>query len=91
MTLEILGMGCPKCQLLADRAEQAATELGVPFRLEKVTDLEGIAAYGVMTTPALVVDGAVQIAGRVPTVGALKDLLRAAASVPSAGVAGPHV
>jgi len=88
MTLEILGMGCPKCQVLAERAEQAAQELGVPYRLEKVTDLERIAAYGVMTTPALVVDGAVQMAGRVPTLGALKELLRAAASVPSGGVEG---
>jgi len=88
LTLEILGLGCPKCQVLAERAEQAARELGVPYRLEKVTDLERIAAHRVMTTPALVVDGAVRMAGRVPTVGALKELLRAAASLSSAGVAG---
>jgi small redox-active disulfide protein 2 len=80
MTLEILGMGCAKCRVLAERAEQAASELGLPYRLEKVTDLERIAAYRIMSTPALVVDGAVRVAGRVPTVGALKELLRVSRS-----------
>jgi small redox-active disulfide protein 2 len=80
MTLEILGMGCAKCRVLAERAEQAASELGLPYRLEKVTDLERIAAYRIMSTPALVVDGAVRVAGRVPTVGALKELLRVSLS-----------
>jgi small redox-active disulfide protein 2 len=73
--LEILGMGCPKCNLLTKRTEQAARELGLDYRLEKVTDLERLVAYGVMTTPALAIDGVVQFAGRVPTVAALKELL----------------
>lgn len=88
MTLEILGMGCAKCRVLAERAEQAARELGLPYRLEKVTDIERVAAFRVMSTPALVVDGTVRVSGRVPTVGALKELLSAATSAQSAGIDG---
>jgi small redox-active disulfide protein 2 len=80
VTIEILGMGCAKCKVLSERAEQAARELGLAYRLEKVTDVERIAAFGVMSTPALALDGVVQFAGRVPTVGALRELLGAAAS-----------
>ena len=73
--LQILGMGCPKCRILAERAEEAARELGLDYTLEKVTDLEAIVASGAMATPALVVDGQLKVAGRVPTVAALKTLL----------------
>lgn len=75
VTLEILGMGCPKCTVLAERTEQAARELELAYRLEKVTDINRIMAYGVMSTPALAIDGVLQFAGRVPTVSALKELL----------------
>jgi small redox-active disulfide protein 2 len=75
VTLEILGMGCAKCSVLAERTEQAARELELAYQLEKVTDIEHITAYGVMSTPALAVDGVLQFAGRVPTVSALKELL----------------
>lgn len=74
-TLQILGMGCPKCRILAERAEEAASELGLDYTLEKVTDLEAIVASGAMATPALIVDGQLKVAGRVPTVAALKTLL----------------
>ena len=74
--LKILGMGCQKCGVLAERAEQAARELGLEYRLEKVTDAEQIARSGIMSTPALVVDGHVRLQGHVPTVHQLKDLLR---------------
>ncbi len=73
--LEVLGTGCAKCQTLAERAEQAARELGLDYRLEKVTDVERIAAFRIMSTPALAVDGVVEVVGRVPTVSALKALL----------------
>jgi small redox-active disulfide protein 2 len=76
MTLiQILGTGCPKCRMLTEHAEQAAQAIGLEYRLEKVTDLNAIIAFGVMTTPALAVDGTVKIAGRVPSVEALKELL----------------
>ena len=74
-TIQILGTGCPKCRLLADYAEQAAKGLGIEYRLEKITDLKDIVAFGVMSTPALAVDGTVKISGRVPSVETLKELL----------------
>ena len=77
-TIQILGTGCPKCRMLTDHAEQAARSLGIEYTLEKVTDISAIIAFGVMSTPALAVDGTVKVAGRVPTVGALKDILASA-------------
>jgi protein-disulfide isomerase len=64
--------------MLTDHAEQAARALGMEYTLEKVTDISAIIAFGVMTTPALAVDGIVKVAGRVPTVDALKDILASA-------------
>lgn len=74
-TLQILGMGCAKCRTLTERAEEAAHALGLEYTVEKVTDLEAIVAFGAMATPALVVDGEVKVAGRVPTVDAIKLML----------------
>ena len=73
--LQILGTGCKRCQLLAERAEQAARELGVEFEIEKVTEIDDIVRYGVMATPALAVDGKVKLAGSVPTVERLKTMV----------------
>jgi small redox-active disulfide protein 2 len=75
MKLQILGMGCVKCNALTMAAEQAAQTLGVEYELEKVTDLKRIMSFGVMTTPALVVDGQVKVSGKVPTVEEIKKLL----------------
>jgi small redox-active disulfide protein 2 len=74
-TLQILGTGCPKCQKLTENTEAAAKELGVPYQLEKVKDIAQIMAFGVMTTPALAVDGKVKVAGKVPSVNEIKKLL----------------
>jgi len=74
--IEILGPGCANCNTLFQRAEQAARELGLEFTIEKVTDIHRIVGYRVLTTPAMVVDGQVKVAGRVPTAEALKELLR---------------
>jgi len=73
--LQILGTGCAKCRMLTDHAEQAARELGLEYTLEKVTDINAIVAFGVVATPALVVDGEIKVAGRVPTADAIKPLL----------------
>jgi small redox-active disulfide protein 2 len=73
--IQVLGTGCPKCQRLTEAAEQAAKALGVAYTLEKVTDIEKIMAFGVMATPALVVDGAVKAAGHVPPLEELKKAL----------------
>ncbi len=76
MIIEVLGTGCTKCKLLAERAEEAARGLGLDYALVKVTEYPDIVARGVMTTPGLVVDGVVKAQGHVPTVAALKELLR---------------
>ena len=73
--LQVLGTGCAKCHELTQRAEQAATELGLEYGMEKVSDLKEIMSYGVMMTPALVVDGKVKVAGRVPAVEEIKKML----------------
>ena len=74
--LQILGTGCSKCRLLADAAETAAKELGIDSELEKVTELNRIMGFGVMLTPALVVDGVVKVSGKVPSADEAKALLR---------------
>ena len=71
----ILGAGCAKCGKLYDATERAAKELVVPFEINKVTDLKQIMALQVMVTPALVVDGSLKVAGRVPSVEEIKKLL----------------
>ncbi|MBL7107264.1 MAG: TM0996/MTH895 family glutaredoxin-like protein [Phycisphaerae bacterium] len=74
-TIKILGTGCPKCKKLAETAEQAAKELGIEYEIEKVTKLNDIMSYGVMVTPALVVDGEVKLSGKVPAVEQIKEML----------------
>ncbi|GAB4231818.1 MAG: thioredoxin family protein [Deltaproteobacteria bacterium] len=66
-TLQILGTGCAKCRMLAENTEEAARRLGIEYRMEKVTEITKILSFGVMSTPALAVDGAVKFAGKVPT------------------------
>lgn len=73
--LQILGSGCAKCRMLADHTEQAAKALGLEYTIEKVTDVREIVAFGALSTPALAVDGAVKVSGRVPTAEAIKALL----------------
>ena len=75
--LQILGTGCAKCNALAEAAKNAADELGLEYEIEKVTDLKTIMTFGVMTTPALVVDGTVKVAGKVPGHAEIKTLLSA--------------
>jgi len=73
--IQILGTGCAKCQKLAAVADEAARALGAPYELQKVTDLKQIMSFKVMSTPALVVDGQVKLAGRVPTIEEAKQLI----------------
>lgn len=74
--IQILGTGCAKCNALMMATEKAAQALGLSYELEKVTDLSQIMAFGVMTTPALFVDGKVKVTGKVPSVEELKTLLQ---------------
>ena len=73
--IQILGTGCPKCKKLTEVAEEAANSLGIEYELEKVTEIQKIMAFGVMMTPALVVDGQVKVAGKVPSTEEIKTLL----------------
>jgi small redox-active disulfide protein 2 len=63
--IQILGTGCPKCKTLLANAEAAVKMLGVEAQIEKVEKIQDIIKFGVMTTPALVVDGQVRSAGKV--------------------------
>lgn len=73
--LQILGSGCQNCQTLTERTRQAAGELGLECTIEKVTDYQQMMAFGIASTPALVVDGVVKVSGRVPTVDTIKTML----------------
>jgi small redox-active disulfide protein 2 len=73
--IQILGTGCPKCQKLADNAKKAADALGIEYELVKVSDIKDIAAFGVMMTPALAIDGEVKVVGKVPSPEDLKIIL----------------
>jgi len=73
--IQILGTGCAKCQKLAAVADDAAKALGLTYEIEKVTEIERIMGFGVMFTPALVVDGVVKVAGKVPSLEDTKKLL----------------
>ncbi len=73
--LQILGTGCPKCKKLAENAEAAAKALGIEYTIEKVTDINDIMRFGVMMTPALVIDGEVKIVGKVPGTDEIKAML----------------
>lgn len=76
MKIEILGTGCPKCNLLEATARAAAARLGVPFEVKHVRDINEILSRGVMMTPALAVDGTIVLAGRVPKESEVETLLR---------------
>lgn len=73
--VKILGPGCPKCQKLVHNAEQAVAEMGLECEVEKVSDIMEITSYGVMMTPALVVDGEVKTVGKVLSPAEIKAML----------------
>jgi small redox-active disulfide protein 2 len=74
--IQVLGPGCVRCQTLYKQVQAAAIELDLDCDIEKVTDMQAIVAAGVMSTPALVVDGVVKVSGRVPSPKDLKEMLR---------------
>jgi small redox-active disulfide protein 2 len=75
MKIEILGVGCPKCKQLTANAEAAVNELSIQAEISKVTDIDRITEYGVMMTPALVVDGTVVSAGKVLSKDEIKKII----------------
>jgi small redox-active disulfide protein 2 len=74
--IEILGMGCPKCNQLLQRANEAVKDLGIEAEVTKVQDIKAITNYGVLVTPALAVDGVVKVAGKLPKLDEIKEWIR---------------
>jgi len=74
--IQILGTGCPKCKALAANAEAAVKALGIDARIEKVEKIQDIIKFGVMMTPALVVDGQVKSVGKVLSAADIETLLK---------------
>ncbi len=75
MEIKVLGTGCAKCNTLEEATRKAVEAKGIDASIEKVEDLIQIMTYGVMTTPALVIDGKVVVKGRVPSVNEIMELL----------------
>ena len=75
MEIKILGTGCSKCKTLEKATKEAVKELGIDANIEKEEDIMKIMEYGVMHTPALVIDGKVVVSGRLPNEKDLKSLL----------------
>lgn len=75
MEIKVLGTGCPKCKKLEQAAVEAVAAAGIDATVTKVEDIFQIMQFGVMTTPALVVDGKVLVKGRVPGVDEIKNLI----------------
>ena len=75
MKIQILGSGCARCHALTTVVEQAANDMSIKYEVEKITDVTRYADFGVMFTPALVVDGVVKASGKVPSLDEAKKLL----------------
>ena len=75
MEIKILGPGCPKCKTLEKLTREVVEQTGIEATVSKVEDIVAIMNYGVMSTPALVVNGKVVLKGRVPSADELKKLL----------------
>jgi len=75
MDIKILGTGCPNCKSLEKLTRELVAESGLDATVSKVDDIVDILGYGVMSTPALVIDGKVKISGRLPSRDEIKNLL----------------
>jgi small redox-active disulfide protein 2 len=75
MKIEILGTGCAKCHKLDELVRETIKTQGIDAEVSKVEDIKKIMAYGVMTTPALVIDGKVKAAGKIPSAEDMKKLI----------------
>lgn len=75
MNIQVLGTGCARCKQLFANTQTAVIQANLDANIEKVEDIAAILKYGVMSTPALVVDGVVKFSGKVPSVDELKKIL----------------
>lgn len=72
MKIEVLGMGCSRCEQTKKNVSKALAELGLTADLSEVKDLKAISTYGVLATPAVAIDGVVKCTGRIPSVEDIK-------------------
>ena len=75
MEIKVLGTGCPKCKALEQTAKKVVAELGIEAHVVKEEDIMKIMEYGIMHTPALVIDGKVVVSGRVPSSTEIKEII----------------
>ena len=75
MNIKILGTGCQRCKALEQSTRNALAELNMAAEVEKVEDIVKIMSYGVMHTPALVIDEKIALSGRVPSIPEIKEIL----------------
>jgi small redox-active disulfide protein 2 len=73
--VQVLGTGCAKCAKVKEHVDAAIEQSGIDAKVEKVEDIMQITSFGVMMTPAVVIDGDVKIVGKVPSVDEIKELL----------------
>ena len=76
MKIFVLGAGCPKCKQLEENTKQAVSELKLKTKVNKITKIEEIAEYGVVSTPALIIDDEIKCHGRIPSIFEIKEWLK---------------
>ena len=77
MNIQVLGTGCPTCKQLHELTKQAVSSLGLDATVEYINDIEKMLALGVMSSPVLVVDNKVVMAGQLPSIEKIKELITA--------------
>jgi small redox-active disulfide protein 2 len=75
MEIKVLGPGCAKCKSLEKLTKEAVAEIGIQAEIEKVEDIYKIMSFGVMSTPALVINKKLVVSGRIPSMSEIKELL----------------
>jgi len=80
MEIKVLGTGCPNCKRLEKNAAEALAKMGLEATITKVTDMQEIMTYAILSTPGLVIDGKVVSSGRVPAVSEISSMIAAALS-----------
>ena len=76
MTIQVLGSGCPNCKKLFERTKQAVSELKLDTEVEYSNDIEKIMALGAMSSPVLMINNKIALAGQVPGVKKIKEILK---------------
>ncbi|MDD2665934.1 MAG: thioredoxin family protein [Methanocellales archaeon] len=76
MEIKILGVGCPKCERMEKNVKKVIEDIGIRAEVEKVKDIENMMEYGIMMTPALVINNKTKCQGRIPSTEEIKSWLK---------------